>query len=1083
MSSTKPTYAELEARVAKLELERLKYSTAFHSSPNLMLITSLEEGRVVEANDAFVAALGYGRDELIGFTTKDLGLWADVMQRDRFISALREGVGIRNVEVEVRTRPGERRVMLFSGEVVSLGGEPCLVSVASDITTRRRAEDELRESEAKFRTLAEQSPNMIFINQRGRVVYCNRRSEEVMGFTREELCAEDFDFLELFAPEHREAMRERYRRHLQGEDVVPYEHTLIKRDGTPVEVSISPRLIDYDGGEAILGVVTDISEHRRARAEQERLNAILEATSDMVSTATQDGRISYMNSAGCRLLGWDPDADYQGHRIRDAHPEWALEIIDGEGIPAAIRDGVWQGITALRLHDGSEVPCSQVIMSHRDAAGELAFLSTIIRDISRQRQAEVALRKARLELEDRVRERTAELAEANARLQREIAERREAEERLQLFWTFVEASADGMGWADLEGIIRYANPALCRMLDGTPDEVIGILVQKRYSEETQKRLAEEIFPRVLAQGSWTGEMELHSLQGRVRPTANSLFALRDAEGNPRMFANVVTDLTERKRAEEELRRHRDHLEDLVTARTAELRDSEQRYRLISENASDVIWTSDLSFRRTYISPSVKQVRGYTSEEALAQKPEEYIAPDSLAHLRAVLAEELAVEGQPEADPSRSRTLEVEMVHKDGSSVWVEMTASFLRDREQRPVGILGISRNITERKRMEREKVRLEEELRHSQKMEAVGRLAGGIAHDFNNILTAISGYAEMVQAGLGDGDPLQGDVDEIGKAAERAAMLTNQLLAFSRKQPMKPRVLQLQEVIAHSEKMLRRIIGEDIEMSIVHEDALWAIESDPGQIDQILVNLAVNSRDAMRSGGTLTIATQNVTVPGQVHVPGASSGDYVMMSVSDTGCGMDEATRKHIFEPFFTTKPTGEGTGLGLSTVYGLIRQNGGFVHVDSEPDRGTRFDVLLPRVQVKAAEAPPPAAAEAPGGTETVLLVEDEQMVRRLARRILERKGYTVLEASEGGAACLLSEKHQGEIQLLLTDVVMPQMSGVELYDRLRQQRPGLRALFMSGYTETTIPQSEIEETDFLAKPFTVDTLSRKVREVLGR
>jgi len=949
--------------------------------------------------------------------------------------------------------------------------------------TYAELERRVAELEGRFRALAEQSPSMIFIYRRDRTVYVNRRLEEMTGYSREELCAEEFDFFTLIGPECHELIRGKIRQHLAGEEVDPFEHTLVTRDGGRLDVINAPRLIDYGGERAVLGVVTDITEGKRARAEQERLNAILEATSDLVSTSTPDGRLTYMNSAGRRLLGWGPADDLGGRRIRDAHPEWAVEIIEDEGIPAAIRDGVWQGITALRRGDGSEVPTSQVVMSHRDARGELAYLSTIIRDISKQRQAEVALRKARLELEDRVRERTAELFEANARLQREIAERREAEERLQLFRSFVEASGEGMGWAALEdGIIRYANPTLCRLLDGSPEEVVGIPVQERYSAETQGRLAGEIFPEVLDRGSWTGELELHSLKGRVLPTANSLFALRDADGIPRMFANVVTDLTERKRAEVELHRHRDHLEELVAARTAELRDSEQRYRLISENASDAIWTSDLGFRRTYISPSVKRMRGVTPGEALAQEPEDYIAPESLAHLREVLAEELAAEEQPGVDRSRSRTLEIEMYHRDGSSVWVEMTASFLRDREQRPVGILGISRNITERKRIEREKARLEEELRHSQKMEAVGRLAGGIAHDFNNILTAISGYAEMVQLGLGADDPLHGDVDEIGRAAERAAMLTNQLLAFSRKQPMKPRVLKLQEVIAQSEKMLRRIIGEDIEMTILHEDALWAVESDPGQVDQILVNLAVNSRDAMKGGGSLTIETRNVAVPGQDAAPGAPAGDYVMLSVSDTGCGMDEATRKRIFEPFFTTKPTGEGTGLGLSTVYGLVRQNNGFIHVESEPGRGTRFDLLLPRVEEIAAEAAGFEAAEAPGGTETVLLVEDEQMVRRLARRILERKGYTVLEASEGGAACLVSEKHAGEIQLLLTDVVMPQMSGVELYDRLRRQRPGLRALFMSGYTETTVPQGDREQTGFLAKPFTIDTLSRKVREVLG-
>ena len=384
---------------------------------------------------------------------------------------------------------------------------------------------------------------------------------------------------------------------------------------------------------------------------------------------------------------------------------------------------------------------------------------------------------------------------------------------------------------------------------------------------------------------------------------------------------------------------------------------------------------------------------------------------------------------------------------------------------------------------------RAEQELRQSQKMEAIGRLAGGVAHDFNNILTAILGYGDLLYDAL-DADPtLQKDAEEIRKAANRAASLTRQLLAFSRKEATLSEVVNVNELVSGMEKMLRRLIGADIEVAAVLDPALGAVKADPGQLEQVLLNLAVNARDAMPRGGRLTIETSNVHVDDSYSVSHSGlirPGAYVLLSVSDTGVGMDEATRLRIFEPFFTTKEQGKGTGLGLAMVYGTVKQSGGFIWVYSEPNRGTTLKVYLPiteETQGRAGVSAPPETAVR--GEETILLVEDEDPVRALARRVLEAAGYRVLEARQGAEALDITQSFAGPIHLLLTDTVMPGMGGPELAGLLAGSHPETRALFMSGYADDAVLRHGILAGDapFLQKPFTAGVLTRKVREVLDR
>jgi two-component system, cell cycle sensor histidine kinase and response regulator CckA len=423
--------------------------------------------------------------------------------------------------------------------------------------------------------------------------------------------------------------------------------------------------------------------------------------------------------------------------------------------------------------------------------------------------------------------------------------------------------------------------------------------------------------------------------------------------------------------------------------------------------------------------------------------------------------------------------EIEYLCGDGVRRIINSDAGPIRDRKGKVVAGLVIFDDVTERKR-------LEQQLRQSQRMEAVGRLAGGIAHDFNNLLTVIVGQSEVMLEGFGPNDPLREPVQQIDASAQRAAELTKQLLAFSRKQVRQPKVLDLSAIVADLGKMLRRLIGEDVELITRLNSSLGRVKADPGQIEQIILNLAINARDAMPSGGRLTIETNNASLDDQYanqHTD-VRPGPYVMLAVSDTGIGMDKETQSRIFEPFFTTKEQGKGTGLGLATVYGIVKQSEGHIWVYSEPGRGTTFKVYLPRVEAPAEIRPRSLdRSDTAIGSETVLVVEDDDAVRRLVRQVMSSAGYTVMECKDADQALSMSSSYSGTIHLMITDVIMPGASGRELAQKITALRTGIRVLFMSGYTDNAIVHHGVldEDVAFIEKPFTPAKLLRKAREVL--
>jgi two-component system cell cycle sensor histidine kinase/response regulator CckA len=500
-----------------------------------------------------------------------------------------------------------------------------------------------------------------------------------------------------------------------------------------------------------------------------------------------------------------------------------------------------------------------------------------------------------------------------------------------------------------------------------------------------------------------------------------------------------------------------------------IRESEARLRVLVEQLPAVLWTvsKDLCFTSA-LGAGLTRL-GLKPNQIVGVSLFDYFETPDPAFLP-IAAHRRAIAGEP-------TTFHVEW--KGGSyTCHVEP----LRTAEGELQGAICMALDITDRRQ-------LEEQLRQAQKMEAVGRLAGGIAHDFNNLLMVIQGYADLMTERLAEGDPLRRNAEQIQTASQRATSLTRQLLAFSRKQMLAPKVLSIQSVVTEMEKILRRLIGEDVQLETSSVADLGLVKADRSQIEQVILNLAVNARDAMPEGGRLTIETANVDLDESFSHSSVmlSPGPYVMLAVTDNGCGMDVETQAHIFEPFFTTKEKGKGTGLGLATVYGIVKQSGGYVWVYSEPGRGTSFKVYLPRVWDEPTTPGRDRRIEGqrlPQGTETVLLVEDEKGVRELAREYLEMTGYTVIEAENGHTALELAALHSGPIHLLMTDVVMPGISGRELSERVKAIRPEIRVLFMSGYTDQAVVHHGILETDavLLQKPFTVAALAAKLRDILN-
>ncbi len=624
---------------------------------------------------------------------------------------------------------------------------------------------------------------------------------------------------------------------------------------------------------------------------------------------------------------------------------------------------------------------------------------------------------------------------------------RESERRYRRLF---ESSRDAIYLSTVEGDLIEFNQSMLELFGYTREEMGELNAEALYADPGDRRKFQE---KISRDGSVTDyEVKLVTKKGTIMDCLLTSSVQRAEDGSLTGYQGIIRNVTRRKRSEVVLRQEKEFSDAAIGSLPG-------LFYLFDDEGNLLRWNRN-----------IEHISGFTSEEIATMNPLDFFEGEDRRLLRQA-AEKVLTWGYS--------SVEADFVSRDGTHTPYLFTGKLVTLDGKRCV--VGTAIDMVERRR-------LELQLRQSQKMEAVGQLAGGVAHDFNNVLTVILSNTELLLRGLGPEDPRREEVEDIRGAAQRAAALTRQLLAFSRKQVLKPRVMNLNDAVSNVEKMLGRLIGEDIELVTLLDADLWSTEADPGQIEQIIMNLAVNARDAMPEGGRLALETGNVVIDerfARSHYP-IVPGDYTVLVVSDTGEGMDPETRSRIFEPFFTTKQMGHGTGLGLSTVYGIVKQSGGYIWAYSEPGQGTTFKLYFPRAEGGLGQHERKSeGVEADSGHETVLLVEDEESVRTLARRILADEGYNVIEAEDAVAAIKMSRTHRGPIDLLLTDLVMPELSGRELADRLERLRPDIRMLFMSGYTDHAVLRDGSIDLDgnFLQKPFTPESLVRKVREVLDR
>ena len=631
--------------------------------------------------------------------------------------------------------------------------------------------------------------------------------------------------------------------------------------------------------------------------------------------------------------------------------------------------------------------------------------------------------------------------------------RRELVQREELFRLISENAADLIAVVDMQGNRIYNSLSYKKVLGYSPEELKSSSSFEQIHPEDRERVKEAALEARRNGMGRPMEYRFRHKDGTWRTLESTASVIRNSKGEPDKLVIVNRDVTERKHAAEALRR------------------SEASFRTVVEDAPYGIFRASLTGKFLMVNPALETMLGYKSQEELLETS---LATDIYRHP----AEHQTICGLILRD-QHFKDVDVEWKRKNGAFITVRCSGWPVKDENDTVVYIEVFAEDVTERQV-------LEKRLRMAQRMEAVGRLSGGIAHDFNNLLGVILGYIQVIKRNLIPGNPSYEYAEEIEKASKRAASLTRQLLAFSRQQVLEPIILNLNTLVSEMEKMLPRLIGEDIQLNLILDPAIGRVKADPGQIEQVVMNLAVNARDAMPDGGKLTIQTANaeIDVAFVREHPGSVTGQFVMLAVTDTGTGMDPETQAQIFEPFFTTKGRDKGTGLGLATVYGVVKQSSGYITVESEKGKGALFKIYLPRIEQPVATRN--QGIQAPlnvHGSETILLVEDAEPLRKLAHMFLRDNGYRVLTAVDGSEAQQVAEQNAGPIHLLLTDVVMPGINGRVLAERLAPLHPAMKVLYMSGYTDSFIAGHGVleEGIHLLHKPFTEEDLMRKVREVL--
>jgi PAS domain S-box-containing protein len=1049
------------------------------------------------------------------------------------------------------TKDGDRRLISWSNSTLKdeQGEVAYIIGTGIDVTERQKAEEALQESEARFRAIFEGAAiGIALTDTKGRILTINSAFARSLGYSLSELGGKTF--ADLTPADDLQMTVDRFEELVAGRrDHYRLEKRYICKDGSIMWGSLAVSLIRDTSGvpKFAVGMIEDITGRKQAEAalqeSEARFRAIFEGAPISIALIDSKGQILRTNPAVHELLGYE-QFELEGRNFADiTNPDDVQKDQDRYREIVTGKVSRYDQETRLVCKDGKQVWGHLAVSLIRDATGKPKFTIGMVEDITARKEAEAALERERqrlfalldelpgfIFLHDKnysvrfANRRCKEIfGDPQAQLcylafhQREtpcdgcpapqvlasqtsveweqtipdgrtfqiykypfrdvdgtpcilslgldITSRKQAELALRKQAELLDLAHDAIIVRDLNSRVTFWSRGAEETYGWTREQAQGqishVLLQTKFpvSEATVER-------EVLQQGKWFGELLPTRADGKVIVVASRWALQRDDAGRPVAILEIDRDITERQQAE------------------LALRESEEKFRQLAENIDDVFWLGSGDWRQThYISPAYERVWG-RSCASLYEEPSawfEGVAPDDRSKVR------LALKSRADGDFFTAPFPEYRIMRPDGTVRWISARFFPIRDEAGNLIRIAGIATDITARKEMEAVLRWREEHLRQTAKMEAVGQLAGGVAHDFNNLLTVISGYGELLLADLKETDPSRQQVQAILKAAEQASAVTRQLLAFSRKEMLQPQILELNGIISGLVEMFSRLIDENIVINLKLEPELGAVKADPGHIEQVVMNLALNALDAMPEGGTLGIETANVQVAASDarRHPEITPGSYVVVTVQDTGIGMKREVLSRIFEPFFTTKERGKGTGLGLSMAYGIIRQSGGHILVESTPGRGSRFRIYLPCVgkgQETALSTPAHIEAQ---GTATILLVEDEIDVRQVVHRMLALKGYMVLTASDGQAALKIGQTHPGPIHLLLTDVAMPGMGGRDLAVQLASAHPEMKVLFMSGHTEDGVVRRGAQESalNFIQKPFRTEQLLQKVRELLAK
>jgi two-component system cell cycle sensor histidine kinase/response regulator CckA len=1056
-------------------LERLSESEgryrALADQANDAILVLDSTARVIEVNRATEHLLGRPRAEIVGRPYLDFVAPEELADAAQVQEELLAAGTLRVPSRRMMRADGTRVTTELSSSVVTLGSESAVLTILRDVTERRAAEEAHRRSDARMKSVLDAALDaVIMMDEHGRIASWNARAETLFGWSRDEAVGQTLSELIIPAAYREDDTRGLARFLETGEGPVigrRVELSAVKRDGSEFPVELTVTALREGGTYVFNAFVADITDRKRAARDLEQRMELAAFAADVgaslvgneplpiVLQLCAEAMMRHLEPAFARIWTLDATGDtlelqasagqythLDGAHARVPVGKFKIGLIAAERRPhltndvqndARVSDQAWArregmvGFAGYPLVVGDHlVGVMAMFARHPIAKTVFDAMAAVANQIAlgiERKSAEEALKRAQRRLEHVV-----------------------SSSPAVLFTLVPQSGALPATWIS-ENVERLLGYTSREALDG------GWWPSHLHPEDKERIFAEQ--PGLFTQDHLTQEYRFQHQDGAYRWLRAELRLLRDSAGKPQEVVGSWSDVTPRKEAE------------------LKLTESEEQYRILFDNNPHPMWVYDQeTFAFLAVNEAALHHYGYTRDEFLTMTVLDIRPPEDVAAFKS----EYAAHREAHADAPFYSAHTSRHRKKDGSVIEVDIAASSIvfGGRAAR----LLLATDVTE-------KLNLERQLARSQKMEAVGQLAGGVAHDFNNLLGVITGYTELLIRALPAESVERKRGEEIKRAADRAAALTRQLLAFGRRQVLQATVVDLNEIVPEVEKMLRRLISESIQIVFRAAPVLGKIRADAGQIEQVLMNLAINARDAMPSGGHLVIETGNVELD-ETYArtnPEATPGPHVMLAVTDTGHGMDAQTMSRIFEPFFTTKEDGKGTGLGLATVYGIVRQSGGVVNVYSEPGRGTTFKVYLPRVEGAVEAEARVALAPPAGGTETILLVEDAEALRLLVRELLESAGYKVLDAEAPDKAIALIQSTPGPIHLVLTDMVMPRMSGQEFAKRLAVLRPEARVVFMSGYSDQAVADQGMLEpgTPFLQKPFTLDALIGTIRRTL--